>query len=175
MANDTTVTKVDDPKTVTTTDTGTEDVDDNKGTETDPETDVNRKGSKANVLKELAETRRQYKETRDKLQQYELEKLPEAERTAKRAELAEARVKELEHGLLKQTVAATLKLPVELADRLSGSTEAELVEDAKKLIKLFGSNTDNDDRPPTNDATRRGKGPKNSLDMNAFIRGGFTS
>lgn len=173
MANETKVTEVEDPETVG---TATTDTDVTTETETDPETDVNRKGSKANVLKELAETRKLFKETRDKLQQYELEKLPEAERLAKRAEMAEARVKELEHGMLRQTVAATLKLPVELADRLSGNTEAELVEDAKKLMKLFGSNADTDDtQRPTNDATRRGKGPKNGLNMNDFIRGGFTS
>jgi hypothetical protein len=170
MADDTKVTEVEDPETVNPTKT---DVD--PGTETDPENDPNRKGSKASVLKELAELRKANRATKEKLTQYELERLPEAERAVKRAELAEARVKELEQGLLKQTVAATLKLPVELADRLSGTTEAELVEDAKKLIKLFGANTDTDEKPPTNDATRRGKGPKNGLDMNAFIRGGFTS
>jgi len=63
-------------------------------------------------------------------QKTEAQKLADARATAEK-ERDEARAE-----LLRRDVAAKAGLPVELASRLRGSTEAELEADAKELLKL---------------------------------------
>jgi hypothetical protein len=69
------------------------------------------------------------------------------------------RATEAEGKLLKQKVAHTNKLPLELADRLIGTTEEELSKDAENLASLIKpSNT-----PPLR-TTEGAKTPTNNID-----------
>jgi membrane protein involved in colicin uptake len=68
-------------------------------------------------------------EDRDKT---ETQKLAEAKTAAER-EAATAK-----QELMRYRVAAAKKLPAALADRLKGSTEDEMTEDADRLLEVFG-------------------------------------
>jgi hypothetical protein len=60
----------------------------------------------------------------------------EAERLAEQATKAEQRATQAETALARLRVASSKGLPPELADRLVGSTEEELAEDADRLLTL---------------------------------------
>lgn len=62
-----------------------------------------------------------------------------AEKNAKEAEAANRKAAELELRALRSEVIAAKKLPPELAKRLQGTTEAELMADADDLLKTLKS------------------------------------
>jgi hypothetical protein len=151
------------------------------GTGADPATDAAKatgtetgtddgKGGKDAVLADLKKTRDRAKAAEAKLQALELEKLPELDRYKTRADAAERKVQELEQQVMRLNVATKLKLPAEVADRVRGDSEAEMIADAKALLSVFaGGKVDEDDTGKTkNDAKRTGSGVKPT--MNQLLR-----
>lgn len=81
---------------------------------------------KADFGKQLEDANKLVKEANDKLKNYD----NTVSELTKRAETAEV-------SLLKNRVASENKLPLELADRLIGTTEEELKADAEKLSGIL--------------------------------------
>ena len=86
---------------------------------------------KADFGKQLEDANKLVKEANDKLKNYDTT----VSELTKRAETAEV-------SLLKNRVANENKLPLELADRLIGSTEEELKADAEKLSGILKPNNE---------------------------------
>lgn len=98
----------------------------------------------------LTKAQNEAKNLRDRLKAAEAERdaLREAQMTE--AEKAEARLKAAEErvpSLMKRAVAAEAGLPAELTDRLVGSTEEELAEDAARLKELFQASQPAGEKP----------------------------
>jgi hypothetical protein len=88
-----------------------------------------------------------------------------ADREAKRAEDAEARISQFERAQAQQRIAIEVGLPIELAERLQGDDDRALRADAKRLLDLT--------QPPDGrlGAGRGGVTPaRGAEDMNALIR-----
>lgn len=85
---------------------------------------------KANYGKQLEEANQKAKEAQDKLKTFD----DTVSELTKRAESAET-------SLLKNKIAYEHKLPLELANRLIGTTEEELTKDAESLSGLLKPNT----------------------------------
>lgn len=97
-------------------------------------------------------------------QKSEMQKLADQKATAERqASEAQAAAQAANTELLRYRVAAKAKLSPELAERLKGGTEEELLADAKELLKLVGPQG-----PPDFDGGARKTAKTN--DMNQVIR-----
>lgn len=108
----------------------------------------------AKLANELQARLKEY-EDRDKT---ELQKLTEAQQTA------EQRATAAESALARYKVATSKGVPAELVDRLQGSTEQELAEDADRLLALIGVR-----QTPDFDGGARASAGK-PADMNSLIR-----
>lgn len=119
----------------------------------------------AKVAKKAAEdAAAEAEKLRAKVQEFEDRDKSEQEKAEKRAADAEAKAEKAEKKLLRLTVAGRKKLPVDLASRLQGETEAELEADADNLLKLV---KEQDTVSVDGGARRSTKTPD---DMNARIR-----
>lgn len=100
------------------------------------------KPDEVRALISSASRRARQAEADAKAARLELQKLQDAgkselEKTAGRAERAEARLTELERDLLVTRVAAKHGIPAEDMDRLRGTTDEELEADAKAFAKRY--------------------------------------
>lgn len=148
------------------------DADAAKATGTETGTDAKASdGLKADLAKE----RKTRQAVEAKLQELELAKLPELDRYKTRADAAEQKVRELEQAVLRLNVAAKLKLPAEVADRVRGDSEAEMMADAKALLSVFtgGKTTTDDKGKTTNDAKRTGDLVKPTMNQMLRAAAGF--
>lgn len=109
------------------------------------------------ATKQLTELQARLKEFEDR-DKTELEKLTEAHQTA------EQRATAAERALARYRVATAKGIPAELVDRLQGSTEDELAEDADRLLTLIGAR-----RTPDFDGGARTTA-QGAPDMNQLLR-----
>lgn len=109
------------------------------------------------AAKELSELQARLKEFEDR-DKTELQKLAEAHQTA------EQRATAAESALARYKVATAKGVPADLVDRLKGSTEQELAEDADRLLALIGVR-----QAPDFDGGARTSAGK-PADMNSLIR-----
>ena len=136
---------------VSTTDTTDEDTQDKAdttvGVEVKTDADIEEIAAKAEnpdaVRNALQRERTAAKEAREKadelaqkVREYEDRDKSEQEKLEERATTAEQRASAAETKLLRFEVATSKGLPLELADRLQGSTKKELEEDADRLLEL---------------------------------------
>lgn len=101
---------------------------------------------------------------RAKVKEFEDRDKSEEEKREERAKEAEKKAAMAEGKLLRLTVAARKKLPLDLAPRLQGETEAELEADAENLLKLVKA----EDTVSLDGGAR--KSTRTPDDMNARIR-----
>ena len=109
------------------------------------------------ATKQLNELQARLKEFEDR-DKTELQKLAEAHQTA------EQRASTAEQALARYRVATAKGIPAELVDRLQGSTEDELAEDADRLLSLIGAR-----RTPDFDGGARTTA-QGAPDMNKLLR-----
>lgn len=124
----------------------------NDGGDGDDEDDPKARGSKSQVLADLARERdrrqageAEIAELKAKLEEFERAQMTDQEKQAADLKKALDRVAELESeiatGKRQKMVAEVLKdanLPAEMADRLCGDTVEELTADAQKLAEVMG-------------------------------------
>lgn len=113
-------------------------------TKVTPEDDWKAKARKHE--KASKQTRQELEAAQAKLKEYEDRDKTEAEKAEEARKALEARAEKAEAELLRQRVAHKHNLPPEIAERLRGSTEEELEEDAKSLSELVkaGPSVDTD-------------------------------
>lgn len=86
----------------------------------------------------------------------------------KRADEAEKALKDRDHRDLKRKILTDHKLDADaMIDRIKGDTEAELIEDAKSLAKLFGERK----APETELGDRNERKPENKVPKVSFSSG----
>ncbi len=113
---------------------------------------------KADYKKQLDEANKNLKDIQEKLKTFD----STVSDLTKRAEVAET-------SLLKTKIAHEKKLPLELAERLVGSTEEELKADAENLsgiLKPSGKGA-----PPLHSGIQRGTGNSVDAGMNELLAG----
>lgn len=96
----------------------------------------------AKVRKEAASRRVLTREQEKQLQEFEAWKksqMTESERLKAERDEAVAKLQAAETERLQRKVARAAKLPVDLADRIRGNTEEEMLEDAKAMAKRLGA------------------------------------
>jgi hypothetical protein len=94
--------------------------------------------------------------------------MTEQQKLEKRASEAEAKLAPTTLENLRLRVAIDKKLPVELVDRLQGSTKEEIETDAENLLKLVKSNGGASGGGSGFDGGARGDAP--ATDMDTLIR-----
>ncbi len=116
------------------------------------------------VKRALSKANSEAAKLRQKLAEFEDRDKTELQRQTEAVAAAKTEAERAQTELLRYRVAAAKKLPLDLAARLQGATEAELAADADVLVKQLGTAG-----APKFDAGARGKaaGPQ---DMNALIR-----
>ncbi|MFG3660246.1 hypothetical protein [Streptomyces sp. NPDC047706] len=114
--------------------------------------------------KQAKASQKQLDELSKRLQEFEDRDKTEAQKLAERAQAAETEAASAREELLRYRVAATKKLPAELAARLRGSTEEEMAADADSLLEVLGQR-----QTPSYDGGVRKPAPA-PTDMNALIR-----
>lgn len=115
--------------------------DDDEAEDEDPKA----RGSKSQVLKDLARERDRRQAVEKELEERKRAEMTEQERLKADLEKANAVIAELkeaeaarELAALKAKAVTSAGLPAEMADRITGSTLEELTEDAKKLKAALG-------------------------------------
>jgi len=89
--------------------------------------------------KQAKASQKQLAELSARLQEFEDRDKTEAQKLAEAKTAAEREAATAKQELMRYRVAATKKLPAELADRLKGATEEEMAEDADRLLEVFGA------------------------------------
>lgn len=91
------------------------------------------------VERALRKANKEAETLRLKLKEFEDRDKTEAQKLAEAKTAAEREAATAKQELMRYRVAATKKLPAELADRLKGATEEEMAEDADRLLEVFGA------------------------------------
>lgn len=115
------------------------------------------------LRQENAAARKARNELEVKLKEFEDRDKSEAEKAAERTKTLEAEAETAKAEALRMRVALSKKLPVELIDRLRGSTKEELEADADDLLKLVKTDT-------TTGFDGGARTPAPAGDMDALIR-----
>jgi hypothetical protein len=123
--------------------------------------------AKAAAEKQAKAAQKQLDEMSKRLQEFEDRDKTEAQKLAEAKTAAEGEAATAKQELMRYRIAATKKLPAELADRLKGATEDEMAEDADRLLEVFG--TQQRRNTPSYDGGVR-SGASAPTDMNALIR-----
>jgi hypothetical protein len=91
------------------------------------------------VERALRKANKEAETLRLKLKEFEDRDKTEAQKLAEGKAEAEREAATAKQELMRYRVAASKKLPAELADRLKGATEEEMAEDADRLLEVFGT------------------------------------
>ncbi|MFK4868990.1 hypothetical protein ACI3K4_27630 [Streptomyces sp. CSMPJR101] len=91
------------------------------------------------VERALRKANKEAETLRLKLKEFEDRDKTEAQKLAEAKTVAEREAASAKQELMRYRVAANKKLPAELANRLQGSTEEEMAEDADRLLEVFGA------------------------------------
>jgi hypothetical protein len=117
------------------------------------------------ALEREREARREAeKKLKTREEEIEREKLSTQERLERERDDARAEAEKAKVEALRARVAAKVGLPADLVDRLKGSTEKEVTEDAETLVRAYGQVGGGLDGGP------RGTGQSDPNDMNQQIR-----
>jgi hypothetical protein len=117
------------------------------------------------ALEREREARREAeKKLKAREEEIEREKLSAQERLERERDDARAEAEKAKVEALRARVAAKVGLPADLVDRLKGSTEKEVTEDAETLVRAYGQVGGGLDGGP------RGTGQSDPNDMNQQIR-----
>lgn len=146
--------------TSTTADTGngSDETSGSTSTDTAPTTETKRSEIPPEVERALRKANKEAEGLRLKLKEFEDRDKTEQQRLAEKATESERETKELREELLRHKVAAAKKLPADLVDRLRGTDEESMAEDADRLLAVFGTK-----RAPAGDVdqgARSGSEPK---------------
>ncbi len=95
--------------------------------------------ARAAAERQARSAQKQLDELGKRLQEFEDRDKTEAQKLAEGKAEAEREAATAKQELMRYRVAASKKLPAELADRLKGATEEEMAEDADRLLEVFGA------------------------------------
>jgi hypothetical protein len=132
-------------------------------TETEPSTDEAKPDIPKEVQAALRKANKEAETLRLKLKEIEDRDKTEAQKLAERAAAAEQERDALKLTAMRQRIALEKGLPPQLADRLKGSTEDEMSEDADALLELVPVAADSSFPGPRPDLSQ---GARSALALN---------